>query len=160
MHRGPARFAHQQALLPGDAAGGEHRVAVGDRDPAVYDLWVEALGHEVLADALGEIGKGLVACVERAFGIRADHDYGTLALLEIAGGSCDRSAGAHTCNEVSYATFGLLPDLGPGGLVVRARVLLIAVLVRLEGAGDLFGEAFGHSVIGLGGLGWNCGGGD
>ena len=44
----------------------------------------------------------------------------------------------------------LLPDLGPGRLVVRLRVRLVRVLVGLEGAGDLLGEAVRDRVVALG----------
>ena len=47
------------------------------------------------------------------------------------------------------APAGLAPQLRPGRQVVRLRVGRVRVLVGLEGAGDLLGEAVGDAVVGL-----------
>ena len=63
-------------------------------------------------------------------------------------------------DEVRDLAVGLLPDLGSGRLVVSLGVLVVVVLVRLERAGDLLGEAVGDPVVGLGRLGRDRGRGD
>ena len=52
---------------------------------------------------------------------------------------------ASTCASVR-----LLPDLGPGRLVVRLRVRRVRVLVGLEPARDLLGQPVGDAVVALG----------
>ena len=104
---------------------------------------VERLGPEVLADALDEVGLDVVAGVDRADRVGADDLDGRVALLEVAAGAGDRAAGADAGDEVRDAAARLLPQLGAGGRVVGVRVGRVEVLVGLEGARDLLGQAVG-----------------
>src|SRR5205807_4263345 len=71
----------------------------------------------------------------------------------------DRAAGADAADEGVDLAIELAPNLGAGGLEVGARVLRIEILVGLESAGYLAGEAVGDAVIALGALAGHSGGG-
>ena len=75
--------------------------------------------------------------VDRSFWVSSDDLDRGLALLEELAGTGDGSAGTHPGDEDIDLSVGLLPDLGPRGLVVRSRVSRVEVLVGLEGAFDL-----------------------
>ncbi len=121
---------------------------VGDLDDPVGDRAVVGLGPEVLADALDEVGPAGAAGVDRAGRVGADDlDLGVL-LLEVAADAADGAAGAHAGHEVGDLAVGLRPDLRAGGLVVRARVVRVGVLVRLPRA-RLRGELVGDVVVGV-----------
>ena len=91
----------------------------------------------------------LVAGVDRADRVGADHDEVRVLLAQVARHAGDRAAGADADDEVRQAPAGLAPQLRPGRVVVRLRVGRVAVLVRLERAGDLLGQAVGDAVVGL-----------
>ena len=91
--------------------------------------------------------------VDRALGVGADDRQLGVLLLQVARRARDRAAGADRDHERVELPAGLLPDLGPGRLVVRARVALVAVLVGLVGAGNLLGEPVGDGVVALRRLG-------
>ena len=156
-HRGPARAAGQDALLAGQPARHRERVAVADADPAVDDRGVVRAGHEVLADALGQVRAGGVAGQDAAFGVGADDLDGRVAGLQGAGRAGDRAAGPDAGDEVGDPTLGLVPDLRPGRLLVGRRVLLVPVLVGLERARDVTRQAGRHRVVALGRLGRDVG---
>jgi len=61
--------------------------------------------------------------------------------------AADRATGADAGDEVRDAPAGLLPDLGPGGLLVRGRVRQVGVLIGAEGARRLAHEPFGSRVV-------------
>src|SRR5690606_23759385 len=124
--------ADQQPLLARQPPGHVERVLVGHRDDLVADGPVVGLGPDVLADALDEVGTAGAPGVHRALGVGADDLHPAAGdLLEVPAGAADRPAGADARHEVRDAPLGLLPDLRPGGLVVRPRVLRVGVLVRL-----------------------------
>ena len=92
----------------------------------------------------------LVLCGEdRALGVGADDDELGFLLLEIAANAGDRPARADGDDERVEVVAHLLPDLGPGRVVVRVRVRLVRVLVGLVRAGDLLGQPVGHGVVAL-----------
>ena len=49
--------------------------------------------------------------------------------------------------QVRDFAFGLPPDFGAGGVVVRGRVRQVIVLVGVEGVGRFLAEAAGHRVV-------------
>src|SRR6185295_10487297 len=130
-------------------AGGEEGVPVGYRHDPVDDAAVVGLGPEVLADALHQIRPPVTAGVHRPLGVGADDLDGRVLRLQILANAADRAAGADAGHEVCDPPGCLAPDLGPGAAYVRRRVLSVAVLVGLEGAGDLLGQAVGHRVVRL-----------
>ncbi len=67
--------------------------------------------------------------------------------FEISPDAADRPAGADADHQVRHPPLGLLPDLGPGLLVVRGRVRQVVVLVRLPRIGHLAFEARRHRVV-------------
>ena len=69
--------------------------------------------------------------------------------FRIAPGSRDRAAGPDAADERGEPTLGLLPDLGPGRLVMGLGVHGVVVLVRLEGTRDLRGQSVGDAVVAL-----------
>ena len=91
--------------------------------------------------------------VDRALRVGADNQHLGLLLLQVARDAGDRAAGADRDHERVELAAGLLEDLGAGRLVVGARVRLVRVLVGLEGARDLLGEAVGDRVVALRRLG-------
>ena len=91
----------------------------------------------------------LVVGVDAADRVGADHlDVGVL-LPEVARDAGDRAAGADAADEVRDPAAGLTPELRAGAQVVRLGVGHVRVLVGLEGAGDLLGQAVGDAVVGL-----------
>ena len=64
-----------------------------------------------------------------------------LRLLEITSDAADRAAGADAAHEVRHRAVRLLPDLGPGLLVVRGGVRQVVVLVGLPRVRHLALEA-------------------
>src|SRR6202034_2209114 len=68
-------------------------------------------------------------------------------LLEVAPDAADGAAGPDAGHEVRDAAFGLLPQLGPGRLVVRARGVGVGVLVRLPAARGFPGQTVGYRVV-------------
>ena len=74
-------------------------------------------------------------------------------LLEEATDAADRAAGAHPGDEVGDPPLGLLPDLRTGVLVVRARVVRVAVLVGLPGALGLAHQPVRDAVVAVGVVG-------
>src|SRR3712207_8827048 len=87
--------------------------------------------------------------VDRALWVDADDAHPSAGdLLEVAAGAADRAAGADAGDEAGDPAVGLLPDLRPGGLVVRPRVGRVGVLVGLPAAGDLAGQPVGDRVVG------------
>jgi hypothetical protein len=121
----------------------------------VDDRLVEGLRIEVLADPLDEVRVHAVLAggVDRALGIGADDQHVGPLLLEVASGPRDRPTRADGDHERVDLAAGLLPDLGPGCLVMCVRVAPVRVLVRLVGAGDLFGEPVRDRVVALRRLG-------
>src|SRR6478735_1992465 len=101
------------AAIAGQPAGERERVGVGDLDDPVRDVAVVALGPEVLADALDEVGAAGAPGVHGPGRVGADHlDVGVL-LLEVAADAADRAAGAHARDEVGDPPLRLAPDLRP-----------------------------------------------
>ena len=87
--------------------------------------------------------------VDRALGIDADDLHLGLPLVEPAADAGDGSAGADGDDDRVERAAGLLPDLRRRHVVVRLRVRHVRVLVRLEAAGDLLGEARRDRVVAL-----------
>ncbi len=85
--------------------------------------------------------------------VDGDHPDRGVLLLEVAGHSRDRSAGADPGHEDVDPTLHLLPDLGPGGEVVGFVVLAIVVLIGEEGAGGLGRHLARLAVVALGMIG-------
>src|SRR5690606_23441511 len=148
-------------LLFSEAAGHEEGVLVADRDDLVADLRVVGGGPDVFPHALHQVGAASAAGVDRAFRVGADDLHPAVGdLFQVAAGAGDRAAGADPRDEVGDAAFGLLPDLRPGAVVVRLRVVGVAVLVGFPRAGDRRGQAVGDRVVGLGVVGGDGRGAD
>ena len=62
----------------------------------------------------------------------------------------DCSGGANTDDDRVKAMFALLPDLGPGGLLVRVRVVRVAELIGEKRAGNFRRESSGGVLVVLG----------
>ena len=71
-----------------------------------------------------------------------------IPLLQIPADAADGSAGADADDELRDPAVRLIPDLGPGLLVVRLRVRRVVVLVRLPAVGHFLLEARRHRVVG------------
>ena len=162
VQRQTAGAAGQDALGMSQPPGGQERVAVGDGHPAVDRRRVKRRRPEILADALDQVGADvlLAAGVDRPLGIGADDDEIGAALAQVAHGAGDGAAGAHAENQMGDGAGRLLPQLGPGRLVVGAGVGLVGVLVGLKRARDLGGQAVGDPVVGAGRVGRDVGRGE
>ena len=153
-HGHAARPADEDALLAREPARHLERLGVGHRDDLVRHGGVVGRRPEVLADALDEVRAPGAARVDRALGVGADDAHGVARhLAQVPPGSRDRAARADAGHEVRDRAVGVAPDLGAGGLVVRARTVGVRVLVGLERAGDLACEAVGDAVVRLGAVG-------
>ena len=148
-HRRAARLAGQDPLLPREAAGHREGVPVGDADPAVDERRVEGARQEVLPHSLGEVRPGRVPRQDAALGVGAHHDQVRPQGPEMARGAADRAAGPDAGDQVRDPAGCLLPDLGTRRRLVGARVLLVPVLVGLEGARDVAGQARCDRVVAL-----------
>jgi hypothetical protein len=138
------------ALLPGHRARRDEGVPIRDADVSVDDRRVEGRRQEVLADPLHEVRARLVPGVEGALRVGAHDEDLRVPLLQEPAGARDRAAGPDAADERGDPPLRLLPDLRARCLVVGLRVDRVVVLVRLEGAGDLRGEAVGDPVVALG----------
>ncbi len=159
-HRHAAGSADEERLLTSEAPGHRERVGVGDLDDPVGHVAVVGLGPEVLAHTFDEVGPSAATGVDRSGRVGADHHHVGVLLLEEATGAADGAARAHAGDEVGDPALCLLPDLGPGGLVVRERVVGVGVLVGLPGPLDLAHQPVGDVVVGVGVLRGHGGRGD
>src|SRR5918995_2034269 len=147
--RRSGRATDEDALLARDPSCHAERISVGDPHVPIDRRRVERPRPEVLADTFGEVGVD-VAGEDGALGVGADDQDVRVLLLEVSGDAGDRATGADAGDERRDPPVGLPPDLRPGRRLVRRRVVFVEVLVRLERAGDLLGEAVRDSVVGLG----------
>ena len=148
VQRDAARAAGEDALLARQPARGVERVAVADRDQAVDRGAVEGRRPEVLADALDEIGVHLRRWSRSSPRVGADDLDAGLALPEVAPDARDGAARADAEHEHVELVAELLPDLRARALVVRLGVGGIGVLVRVERARRLLGQAARDRVVG------------
>src|SRR5918997_91929 len=125
--RGPRGDTHQDALLAGEAL--DHLVGLFGRgaEVPVGDGGIVDLRHYGARHVLHAL-----EAVERRVGLEGDDLNFRVVLLEARARPDEGAARAETSDEVRDLTFGLLPDLGRRGLVVRARVGRVLVLVGVE----------------------------
>ena len=90
-------------------------------------------------DAAGHVLQPLQA-VQGIVGLDRVHLDLLAVVLQAPAGAHHRAAGADAGDEVGDPAAGLLPDLPAGGLVVPARVGLVAVLVGVEVAVGILGD--------------------
>ena len=76
-----------------------------------------------------------------------------ILLLQIAPHARDRAAGSRRVDEVCDAPFGLLPDLGPGRLVVGLRVRVVVELVGENRVRRLMRDPLRHHHVVVGMVG-------
>ncbi len=69
-------------------------------------------------------------------------------LAKVTARAADRATGPQGHHQVRDAALGRLPDLRPGGQVVRIGVGRVGVLVRLPGAGRLARDPVRDAVVG------------
>src|SRR5713226_10702314 len=86
--------------------------------------------------------------VERGVGLQADAANRRVELFQAARYADKRSAGAQAGDKMGDAPAGLLPDFVGGGLVVRAPVCRIGVLVGIEILSGLAGVDFARAADG------------
>ena len=147
--RHPAGAAHQEPLLARETARHLEGVAVAHRDDLIRHLGVVGRRPEVFADSLDEVRATRAAGVDRSLGVGGDDAHLPVAgFLEVAPNAADGAARARTRDEVRHLATSLLPDLRARGLVVRARVVGVGVLIGLPRTGDLASEAVAHRVVG------------
>src|SRR5437870_2450501 len=88
-------------------------------------------GGRAPADALHFVDLGcelVTSGIDRPHRVGTDHLDRGIALLERAPDAADRAAGTHSGDEMSDASLGLAPDLGPGGGFVGRGIGRIEVL--------------------------------
>ena len=133
--------SHQDALGADQLPSGGKCVLVPDPDDLVVDAPVQGVRDEVGADPLDLVGAGLAAG-EQGGGVRLHrrHMDGGVLLLQIAGGSGEGTAGAHTGHQHIDLALGVRPDLRAGGAVVGVRVGGVVELPGDKAAGDGAGK--------------------
>ena len=156
-HRHPGRSADEDGLLAREAPREVEPGAVGAGDDLVDDREVGRAGDEILPHAfdlvgvrLGDLAGFVVGLEDRAHRVGADDAHLGIALLQAARDPADRPAGSQPGDEVRQLARGLLPDLGPGALVVGQWVGRIVILVGEERSRPLLGDALGHRVVRVG----------
>ena len=118
------RDAGKQTLFAGEPARHVFGVRLRHVDRLVDPLRVVDLG---------QIGLGPLADARdaRTLGrLRANDAHGRILPLQKVRHAGDGAGGAHRADKMGDAPGGLLPDLGPGGLEVHARVVGIGKLVE------------------------------
>src|SRR5258706_10296926 len=82
--------------------------------------------------------------VERRIRLQRYATDSRIQLFQSPGGADESSSRPHDRNKMRDASFGLLPDFVGSGLVVRAPVGVVGILVRVEiKIGMLFRELVG-----------------
>ena len=156
--RHAARSADEKSFLAGEAPGHRERLGVADAMDLVHDRRVESGRPEVLADPFDVVAVDRAARVDRADRVGAHDAHGPVRRFEqVPPAAGDRAAGADAGHEVRDPAVGVAPDLGTGRLVVAARTVLVRVLVRLVGAGDLLDESRRDAVVRAGVVGLDRG---
>ncbi len=154
IHAAPARAPGEDALQPGQAAGPEEAVTVGDLDNVVEDGEIHGDGKDVLADpfyyirrCFADLPRLEILVIEGAHRVDPnDLDLGIL-FLQVPRHPGNRAPGPQPDDEVGDFAPAVFPDLRPGSAVMRLRVHGVLVLVRVHGVGDLPGQAAGHGVV-------------
>src|ERR1700678_3085625 len=70
--------------------------------------------------------------MEWRVGLKTDGLKSRVQLLEPSGGAHKGAAGTQPGHKVGHPSFGLLPDLGTGGLIVGQPVGVVRILVGVE----------------------------
>src|SRR5205085_9310155 len=107
--------------------------------------------QERLADAFEKPRAPGAPGVDGAVRIGADHLHAAAGdLLEVLARAGDRPTGADPADEVRDPPLRLLPDLRPGGRVVRGRVGRVRVLVQLDRVRALVRDPRGDVAVEVG----------
>ena len=158
-----AAVTEQQTLFLGELPRGVRPGLVRHLLEVVDEAKINVGRKDVLPDALRDVRvdfvlvefPSLVVFLEhRAVGVDAPNLNVRVLLLEVLGRAADRSARAHTDNEVGDFTLRLLPNLRPSSPVVRLAVGEVVVLVAPHAVGDLVVQLLGHAVVAV----WMVGG--
>ena len=129
-----------------DPARREEAVFVANGNDAVVQLWLPGRRIEILAHSLDQIWATGPAAEHRRLGVSHDDLDTRVLLFEIAGHAGDGAAGAGSGHEVGDAPGGLLPQFGPGALVVGQRIVGVGVLVGTKSVA-FDGEPLRHAVV-------------
>ena len=87
--------------------------------------------------------------IDGSFRVGADHLYCAVgSFLQIASGAGNGAASADARHEMRDLMVAGFPDFRTSGVVVAFRSVRVVVLVRAVSAGNRFGEAFRHLVVG------------
>ena len=92
---------------------------------------VHAIARELKADVPADVDRFFDA-VEGGVGLERDAADLWIQLLQTTRGTDEGSSSAEHGDEVSDATFGLLPDFVRGGIVVREPVGVVRILIRVK----------------------------
>src|SRR5271170_2096121 len=162
-----AGAAGEDGFLFGEAARPDETFFVADLVDVVENFQIHGAREKIFADAFDDIGEGFAGVagfyffvVERADGVHADYfDFGIL-FFQVAAYAGDGAAGAYAADEVGDFSFGVLPDFGAGGAVVRFGVHGIFVLIGVEGIGNFAGQFCGDGIVAARIFGLDGGGAD
>ena len=154
LHDEAGRAADEHPFLTGDPARHVEGVPIAHLPELIDQIEVQGGRDLVVADPLDHVGRArlddmraVVGREDRADRIAGDHPDLRILLLQVPRRSGDRPSGARRRHEVGDAALSLLPDLRPGGGVMRLRVYRIVVLISEDRVRPLLGDALGKVVV-------------
>src|SRR5208282_5031701 len=89
-----------------------------------------------------------------------DYFYVGILFFQVTAYSGNCAAGADSADEVGDFSFGIFPDFGAGGAVVRLGVHGIFVLIGVVGIGNFAGEFGSYGIVAARVFGLDGGGAD
>jgi len=126
-----AKWDETVAARAADLAGRSHRPADA-ADAAGVELTPLDNNNSATARLFDSVLEQYGSAVEGGVGLETDALNSRIELLQPPGRAHKSAARAHAGDEMGDGVFGLLPNFGRGGLVMRAPVGRVAVLIGIK----------------------------
>ena len=159
-----AGISQKQPFLSRQFAAGQSSISVADFFKNIDHRKVYVFRQNVFANAFGDVGvdfvfvelSGFVILFKhRTVGVHTDDLNIGIALFEITTHPANGSSRADSDHKMSDSAFGLFPDFGAGGFVVRCSIAEVVVLIGKKTVRDLRVQAARHRIIAIGMIGRN-----